>query len=140
MDLIAQANACDVKFMEHLPSEQSAKISDEYDLILDAIFGFSFKGEIREPFLTLIQQLKESKLPVVSVDIPSGWNVETGENSQGFEQPECLVSLSAPKQAAAMFKGTHYLGGRFMPPSLLDKYNCRPPVAYQGSDQFLRLN
>ena len=56
----------------------------KHDIILDAIFGYSFKGDIREPFLTIIKKLKETNLPVVSVDIPSGWNVETGENSQGF--------------------------------------------------------
>ena len=77
---------------------------------------------------------------MVSVDIPSGWNVETGENSQGFVQPECLVSLSAPKLAATQFKGVHYLGGRFMPPALLEKYNCKSPIPYEGSNQFVRLN
>ena len=66
-----------MQILNEIPDE----VSGNHDLILDAIFGFSFKGDIREPFLTIIQKLKESKLPVVSVDIPSGWNVDTGENS-----------------------------------------------------------
>ena len=112
----------------------------EHDLIMDAIFGFSFKGDIREPYYTIIQKCKESKLPVVSVDIPSGWTVDTGENSQGFVQPECLISLSAPKLAAAQLKGVHYLGGRFMPPSLLEKYKCKCPIPYKDADQFVKLS
>jgi NAD(P)H-hydrate epimerase len=52
----------------------------DYDLIVDAIFGFSFKGAIREPYLTLIKDLKACGLPICSVDIPSGWNVDTGIN------------------------------------------------------------
>ena len=109
-------------------------------MIVDAIFGFSFKGDIREPYKTIIQKLKECELPVVSVDIPSGWTVDTGENSEGFVQPECLISLSAPKLAATQFKGVHYLGGRFMPPSLLEKYQCKCPIPYKDSDQFVKLS
>lgn len=111
----------------------------EFDLIVDALFGFSFKGAIREPYQTLINDLKASGLPVCSVDIPSGWDVDTGANKNGFEQPEMLISLSAPKKAAADFKGVHYLGGRFIPDSIFDKYKCRPPKKYAGSQQFLRL-
>ena len=76
----------------------------------------------------------------MSVDIPSGWTVDSGENSQGFEQPECLVSLSAPKLAAAQFKGVHYLGGRFMPAALVEKYGCKCPIPYKDADQFVKLS
>ena len=128
LDLLAQATASDVSILSEMPDKL------EHDLIMDAIFGFSFKGDIREPYYTIIQKCKESKLPVVSVDIPSGWTVDTGENSQGFVQPECLISLSAPKLAAAQFKGVHYLGGRFMPHSLLEKYKCKCPIPYKDAD------
>ena len=54
-----------------------------YDIVVDAMFGFSFSGEIREPFKTIIYDLKEikekrtSNIPlIVSVDTPSGWDVE----------------------------------------------------------------
>ncbi|KAF9374314.1 hypothetical protein BGX21_004164, partial [Mortierella sp. AD011] len=36
------------------------------DLIVDAIFGFSFSGEVRQPFVSAIQALKNTKLPIVS--------------------------------------------------------------------------
>jgi len=51
----------------------------------------------------LIKDLKTSGLPICSVDIPSGWNVDTGSNANGFDQPSMLVSLSAPKKAASEF-------------------------------------
>jgi NAD(P)H-hydrate epimerase len=108
-------------------------------LVVDAIFGFSFKGSIREPYFSLIKDLKTSGLPICSVDIPSGWNVDTGSNEDGFEQPSMLVSLSAPKKAASEFKGVHYLGGRFIPESIFEKYKCKPPIDYTGSNQFIRL-
>ena len=47
--------------------------------MLDGVFGFSFKGDIREPFLTAITHIKISGLPIVSIDVPSGWNVDVGD-------------------------------------------------------------
>ncbi len=57
-----------------------------FELIIDAIFGFSFSGDnIREPFKKIIDVIKEvqelkSKGKglglVVSIDVPSGWDVD----------------------------------------------------------------
>jgi NAD(P)H-hydrate epimerase len=85
------------------------------DVILDAIFGFSFKGPVRAPFDSVLPLLTASKLPIVSVDIPSGWDVERG-NAEGVGlKPDVLVSLTAPKEGVKAFKGRHFLGGRFVP-------------------------
>ncbi|CAK7215249.1 hypothetical protein SBRCBS47491_002418 [Sporothrix bragantina] len=48
------------------------------DHVVDAIFGFSFSGEVREPFPAVIKALEETKVPVTSVDAPSSWNIEDG--------------------------------------------------------------
>jgi len=50
--LINQCNGMGVKILDESPS------FEKYDLIVDAIFGFSFEGEIREPFGGLIKKLK----------------------------------------------------------------------------------
>lgn len=50
-----------------------AKVIDEaYNLVIDAIFGFSFKGAVREPFGSILDTLKKSTVPIASIDIPSG--------------------------------------------------------------------
>jgi len=62
-----------------------------YDVILDAIFGFSFKPPVRAPFDSVLPLLASSGLPIVSIDIPSGWDVEKGpveltkKNEEGNE-------------------------------------------------------
>lgn len=91
------------------------------DVILDAIFGFSFKGPVRPPFDAALKLIARSGLPIVSVDIPSGWDVETGK--EGLElgegvpvlEPDVLVSLTSPKEGVREFGGRHFLGGRFVP-------------------------
>ncbi len=49
-------------------------IDQVYNLVVDAIFGFSFKGAVREPFGDILSQLKKITVPIASVDIPSGEN------------------------------------------------------------------
>lgn len=109
-------------------------------MILDALFGFSFQGEVREPYKSIINVFEETKVPIVSVDIPSGWDVETGPTKHVKFQPDILISLTAPKKCVDYFKGRrHFVGGRFVPRSLADKFDFDIP-AYPGVDQVVELN
>lgn len=83
---------------------------------MDAIFGFSFHSQPRPPFDEPIRLFKETSIPIVSVDIPSGWNVETGNPDDSYFTPDVLVSLTAPKLGSKSFNRRHFLGGRFVPP------------------------
>lgn len=69
------------------------------DLVMDAIFGFSFEGEPRPPFDTVIRALKSTKKPIVSVDIPSAWNVERGDPEGKYFTPGRLGHLHSLKKA-----------------------------------------
>ncbi|KAM5256627.1 NAD(P)H-hydrate epimerase isoform 6-T6 [Ctenodactylus gundi] len=112
-------------------------IDELYELVVDAIFGFSFKGEVREPFRSILSVLNELTVPIASIDIPSGWDVEKG-NSGGI-QPDLLISLTAPKKSATQFTGRyHYLGGRFVPPALEKKYQLNLP-SYPDTECVYRL-
>ena len=95
---------------------------DSFDLVIDALFGFSYKPPIREPYKTVISLFKKIENKVFSVDIPSGWDVEKG-NLDDLFNPAYLISLTLPKLGAKEFKGRHFLGGRFIPKSIEKKYN-----------------
>lgn len=73
-NLFESAQECGVNVVENIET------FDEYVQIIDAIFGFSFNpdGGIRAPFDQLITALGKTSVPVLSVDVPSGWNVDTG--------------------------------------------------------------
>lgn len=80
--------------------------------------GFSFSGEVREPFPAVIKAMEETDLPVTSVDAPSSWNIEEGPPNSGLGStfnPTALVSLTAPKPLVKFFKGRHFIGGRCVP-------------------------
>ncbi|MEW5310909.1 MAG: hypothetical protein WDW38_002663 [Sanguina aurantia] len=117
-------------------------LSGKCDVVMDALFGFSFKGAPRSPFDDILKALQPSSdpPPIVSIDIPSGWDVEGGPLPVGAMQPQMLVSLTAPKKAAQHFKGPHhYLGGRFVPPAIREKYQLHLP-SFPGTSMVVRLD
>ncbi|CCJ29860.1 unnamed protein product [Pneumocystis jirovecii] len=111
---------------------------NDADHIIDAIFGFNFSGEVRDPF---VETLKYTKVPVTSIDIPSGWDLEKGPLEKGVASGWCptfLVSLTAPKPCTRYFKGRHFIGGRFVTPSIIKKYNLSF-INYDGYKQYLEI-
>ncbi|XP_054035461.1 NAD(P)H-hydrate epimerase [Dryobates pubescens] len=134
--LTTQCQRMDIPFLPEFPAE-AAFIDEFYGLVVDAIFGFSFKGAVREPFGSILSTLQQVTVPIASIDIPSGWDVEQGK-ADGL-QPDLLISLTAPKKAARHFSGRyHFLGGRFVPPSLQKKYSLNLPP-YPEADCVLQL-
>lgn len=109
--------------------------------MIDAIFGFSFEGEVRDPFGPVIEALAASKVHVTSVDAPSSWNIESGppEHGPGSNfMPHALVSLTAPKPLIKKYRGRHFLGGRFVSEDIARKYELDIPK-YPGVDQVVEL-
>ena len=103
--------------------------------------GFSFEGEVREPFPKVIEALRDSKIPVLAVDAPSSWNIETGPPESGPGKgfhPDALISLTAPKPLVKWFKGRHFLGGRFLGKAVAEKYDIDIPP-YPGIDQVVEV-
>ncbi|KAJ3289208.1 hypothetical protein HK104_007660 [Borealophlyctis nickersoniae] len=133
-NLTTQLGGLDIPFVEDLESGLG-----KADLVVDGIFGFSFSGEIRPPFDTAIKTLIGSTLPIASIDIPSGWDVEKGPTSSNSLNPDMLISLTAPKPAAKYFRGKHhYLGGRFVPLRIARKYGFEVPE-FPGTDQCVKI-
>ncbi|KAK9761255.1 hypothetical protein K7432_013970 [Basidiobolus ranarum] len=129
-NLITQCKNLNIPFIEDLSAQ-----AESSDLIVDAVFGFSFSGEVRDPFREVIQLFSKTKLPVIAVDIPSGWQVDEEATMESDYQPEMLISLTAPKLAAKRFRGKyHYLGGRFIPKDFAKKYGLNLP-SFPGTDQ-----
>lgn len=136
--LVAQCTALGIPIWRSLPENVPANA-----VVLDALFGFSYRGPPRGPLADVLRALAAlpATVPIVSIDIPSGWHVEEGppETAEFAIRPSVLISLTAPKLGAAHFAGKHYLGGRFVPPGVAEKYGLFIPK-YDGADQFVRLD
>jgi len=139
-NLVTQCEKMGIEFIKEIPNEDD--IEATYRCIVDAIFGFSFKSGsgIRAPFHTIMDTLSQlDETPICSIDIPSGWDVESGDVEDKYFKPDMLISLTAPKRCAALFQGRfHYLGGRFVPKALEEKYQLNLPK-YPGTDCIIQL-
>lgn len=98
-----------------------------YALIVDALFGFSFKGPATPPFKDLIATMATSSVPVLSVDVPSGWHVENGDTFATGFVPAAVISLTLPKLCMKTYQGVHYIGGRFVPPTVVSAFGVQMP-------------
>jgi len=50
----------------------------EFEVIVDAMLGTGIKGKLREPYLGAIKRINKNKVPVLSIDIPTGIEANTG--------------------------------------------------------------
>ena len=73
-----------------------------YDVIVDCILGTGFKGEVRGKAREAIKAINGSYAYVISVDINSGMNGDTGE-AQLAVRSDMTVSIGYYKQG--LFKG-----------------------------------
>lgn len=60
----------DIAVLPNLPT--ATEIGAKYKLIVDAIFGYSYRPPARSPFDKAMVDLVQSGLPIASIDIPSG--------------------------------------------------------------------
>lgn len=61
-NLVHQCQSMNIPMAENLP--ESSKI-DQVGLIVDALFGFSFKPPVRDTFISVVNLMKQSGVPVV---------------------------------------------------------------------------
>lgn len=132
--LINQLKDLEVEVLDNIPDPTQYST---FGLAIDSLFGFSFQGPSREPFTSMIQQFAASPIPVFSVDIPSGWDVNRGDiHGTGFK-PDAVISLTAPKLCMKDYSGVHYVGGRFVPPKLAAELGLTLPDYGVNSKQVL---
>lgn len=139
--LKAQVQALDIPVFADLAACESVLQSS--DVIVDAIFGFSFSGAngVREPFYSTLRGINEvESADVICVDIPSGWDVDGGDvYDVAVHRPAGVVSLTAPKICMKEYKGVHYIGGRFVPKRLCNEIQFEVP-RYEGCSGISRIS
>jgi len=84
------------------PFSKLVDIEPGADLLIDALLGTGVRGEVREPFKSIIKKVNAAKAPKVSVDVPSGMDSDTGKGD--CVRADLVIALHAPKKGAVKLK------------------------------------
>jgi len=105
--IIEKMDSIEIIFGKELTDEVKTRIARAH-IILDSIFGTGIKGEIREPYTSAIDAINKSKAYVLAVDIPSGFDPNTGQIHEKCVRADATITFHRPK--VGLTKGKKYTG------------------------------
>lgn len=124
------------------------------DLVVDALLGTGIQGGARGQVAQVIEALNRAERPVLSVDVPSGLDADTGAVSGPCVRARVTVTLGLPKVGLLVYPGAEHAGRVVVadigiPPGLVERVNpqvemleeeqvaawlpARPPAAHKGT-------
>jgi len=95
----------EVKTAEDLPSSTSS-----FDLIIDALLGTGFQGEVKGLYAAAINLINAIPAPVVAVDIPSGVEADSGAAAASSVEAEVTVTFGLAKRGLLIPPGREKSG------------------------------
>jgi NAD(P)H-hydrate epimerase len=107
----------------------------EDGIIIDALLGYNQSGDPRGRVADLVEAGEQSGRPVVSLDVPTGFDLETGEyHSISFKEPLTLT-LGLPKVNMEGRIRDLWLADIGIPREVYAKVGIHVPVLFRGSDR-----
>ncbi len=104
-------------------------------LIIDGVLGTGFKGEVQGLFAEGIKKANASNIPILSIDIPSGVNGNTGESSAVAIRASTTLFLGLPKKGC-------FLGDAWDRTGKIHVFNfgLTEEILSQASEDFILLD
>ena len=116
---------------------EAAAVAKQADLIVDALLGTGLVGEVREPYISLIRLINAADKPVLSVDIPSGLDADTGRMLRATTRATATATFVLPKQGFEHQDGPSHVGQVHVvdigvPINLIEDVLCPPSNAAEN--------
>lgn len=80
------------------------------DLIVDAILGIGARAPLPPEFITAIQHINQSGIPVLAIDIPTGLHADTGSDLGAVVKADCTLTFIALKVGLFLKDAVDYVG------------------------------
>ena len=107
---IARHIGISVKSIEENSAGFPAGFINDAPLIVDALLGTGFRGRLKDLYKDAVDRINKSKAWVVSVDIPSGLDADTGFFVDGCVMADCTVTFQIPKAGLLINDGPKACG------------------------------
>lgn len=111
------------------------------DLIVDAMIGYSLRGDPSGRAAELIEWANRSAVPVLALDTPSGLDVTTGRAGRPCVEATATMTLALPKigLVGAAEVGELYLADISVPTSVYEGMGIAAPQLFAKS-QIIRID
>lgn len=112
-----------LEILEKMGASFKAGDFAEYDLIIDALLGYNIQGNPRAKFASLIKKANSVDVKKLAVDIPSGFDLETGGVFTPCIRAENTLCLTLPKKGLneCDFAGGIFVGYMSVPSKVFEK-------------------
>lgn len=118
--------------------------SSDPDLILDAFLGYSVEGAPRPPMDDELRWANAASSPVLSLDLPSGLDPDSGAAAAPTARADATVTLGLPKYGllapeAGKYVGALWLADISLPPALFEDLGMDLPADLFQEDDLIRI-
>jgi NAD(P)H-hydrate epimerase len=93
-----------------IQSESNLPDRLDADMLVDAIFGTGFKGDIRGVAAPAVSLMNDSGIPILAVDAPSGLDCDAGKISGACIWADATATLALPKAGQFIYPGREHVG------------------------------
>ncbi|MBT7619066.1 MAG: NAD(P)H-hydrate dehydratase [Calditrichaeota bacterium] len=105
-------------------------LSNDVDLIIDALLGTGFQGEVRDLFALVIAGMNNISAPVIAVDMPSGVDADSGLAAAHAVQANATVTFGLMKRGLLLSPGRELAGEVIaadigIPPEVIEKQDIK---------------
>ena len=81
-----------------------------YDLVVDGVFGTGLDRDLDAPLMRKIEAINGLRVPVISLDVPSGVDANSGQVRGAAIDAHTTLTFGAPKLGALLFPGRGHVG------------------------------
>lgn len=99
-----------VTLIEDDPTPTLGPLLDAHSVVVDGLFGTGLSREITGAFAKVIDAVNDATHPVISIDIPSGVDADTGQILGRAIEADVTIALAVPKLGHALYPGRAYAG------------------------------
>ncbi|MFB6291772.1 MAG: NAD(P)H-hydrate epimerase [Candidatus Nanohaloarchaea archaeon] len=92
------------------------------DVALDGLIGYNLDGDLRPPFDRLVEVVNDAD-DIVSIDNPTGMNVDTGDTATHSVDADYVVTLALPFPALEEIKAEVWVADISIPPRVFRKFD-----------------
>ena len=111
------------RILDRIPPE------GDWNLVVDGLFGIGLARDLSGRYLELVKQVNQMQVPVLSLDIPSGLDSETGQPFRAAIHADYTLTFIGLKPGLLTAYGRDYCGQLYLESLDLPPICTRPPMA-----------